>query len=241
MRYLISLVLLFVAFACQKEEIAPKPVGKEVRWVRQSVEYDAICQQVYRQAWLAVKATAAKHRGNWAVVLDIDETVLDNSRYQEMLYEQDKSYPWYWADWCYEEKCPPVPGVKAFLDSVRALGEQAQIVYITNRADSLEGATISNMMKVGLWDERDVMMCRKSREDTKEVRRQEVRDGAGRCQGKGPRQIVALIGDQLPDMLELPEAGDAMEMKAQFLNTGEWGTRFFILPNPTYGYWETGY
>ena len=242
MRHSIWALIVLAAFACQQQSSeAEKPMGNEVQWVRQSVEYQAICQQVYRQAWQAVKAEAARTNEDWVVILDIDETVLDNSRYQEMMYGQNKSYPYYWGEWRLEEKCPPVPGVKAFLDSVRTLGERAHIAYITNRADSLEGATISNMMKQMLWDEKDVILCRKSKADTKEIRRQEVIQGTGRCDGLGTRKVLALIGDQLPDMQTYPSQTAPADFQGHFLGAPEWGQRYFILPNPMYGYGTSGY
>ena len=217
------------------------PLPNDVKWVRYSIEYPALCIQTYRAAWQSVKQQAAQLQEDWAVVLDIDETVLDNSRYQEILHEQQKDYPYYWDEWVLREECPPVPGVRAFLDSVRNLGKYAHVVYITNRKQKLEAATLSNLKKTGLWQEGDLLLCRIDRSDTKEIRRQEVINGTGRCEGMGPRRIIALIGDQLADFMEYPPNGKVLDQKEALIASPGWGVSYFVLPNPMYGYWVQGY
>ncbi len=55
----------------------------EIKYVRDSSEYAALTRQIYRLAGEAVAAAARSLPANgWAVVLDIDETALDNSAYQ---------------------------------------------------------------------------------------------------------------------------------------------------------------
>ena len=85
----------------------------ELTWQRFSVEYQALCLQTYHLAWEAVKSRTASMDKDWAVVLDVDETVLDNSRYQEILHEKNEKFNYYWDGWVKEENCPPVPGAKA--------------------------------------------------------------------------------------------------------------------------------
>src|SRR6266542_5713758 len=52
------------------------------KYVRDSEEYAALARQVYRSAGDAVDRARSAAPGPWAVVLDIDETTLDNSTYQ---------------------------------------------------------------------------------------------------------------------------------------------------------------
>ncbi len=220
---------------------AQRPYPVELKWVRQSVEYAAICVQTYRQAWQAVKARTADLEKDWAVILDVDETVLDNSGYQEILYRENKSFPYYWDEWVKEQRCPAVPGARAFLDSVRSLGKFAHIVFITNRNQHLAEATEANLRALGLMQDGDVLLCQRGKQDSKEKRRREVITGTGRCEGLGPRVIVALIGDQLADVTTYPEHIPPEQYRSHFLNAPEWGTKYFLLPNPQYGYWMRGY
>jgi 5'-nucleotidase (lipoprotein e(P4) family) len=232
-------VLLFVT---PSFTFAQEKLPKEVRWVRESVEYAAICEQTYRAAWQSVKTMATAMTDHWAVVLDVDETVLDNSPYQVELYERGETFsPKTWAEWVNRMEAKAVPGAKAFLDSVRTLGELAHIVFITNRDADLEQATFENLRKHGLWQDEDVLLCRRDRSDTKEIRRQEVLKSEGRCQGLGKRKIIALIGDQIGDLLAKEGGKSAQELKESLLSSWELGIKYFLLPNPMYGSWERGY
>lgn len=235
----LSLTVFLIVLPGCHSSVSKYPV--DLMWVRQSVEFEAICIQTYRAAWESVKSRAASVQQDWTVVLDVDETVLDNSRYQEILFEQNRDFPYYWDDWVREEACPAIPGVKAFLDSVRSLGKFAHVVYITNRNAPLEESTRNNLQKVGLWREGDVLLCQKGKEDTKEIRRNEVMLGTGRCDGMGKRTLLVLIGDQLGDVAAYPPDVLPGEYKNYYHNSDKWGSQYFLLPNPMYGYWVGGY
>src|SRR5262245_55604156 len=62
---------------------AGPPMAKEIHWVRNSAEYRAITRQTYALAAQAVESKKKAYGGPWGVVLDVDETVLDNSQYQK--------------------------------------------------------------------------------------------------------------------------------------------------------------
>ena len=64
----------------------------DIRWVTESIEYAALCKQTYDMAWPVVKAAAGEQSGQWAVVFDIDETVLDNSKYQIQRAAMDSGF-----------------------------------------------------------------------------------------------------------------------------------------------------
>ncbi len=231
------LVFTFLILSCQQ------PGGDTgIRWVDESVEYAGLCVQTYRAAWQFVESQANATDENWAVVLDVDETVLNNTGYQKELFETGVGHSAdRWDAWTRREEATPVPGAKIFLDQVRALSEKAQVVFITNRTAGQEEVTKNNLKKYGLWSDNDVLMGKKNSDDSKEVRRQEVITGSGRCEGKGPRKIIALFGDQLAD-LEAPQKSDSMKnMREAYVTRGEWGARYFMFPNPMYGYWERGY
>lgn len=238
----LALAAVFLLSGCQKiQPGSHQEYPVELKWQRYSVEYQAVCLQVYRQAWQHVKRRAATLQEDWAVVLDVDETVLDNTRYQEILFEENRDFPYYWNEWVKEEKCPAVSGANIFIDSVRTLGEFAHVVYITNRNAPLEESTRNNLIKTGLWQQGDVLLCQQSHADTKEVRRQEVLTGAGRCEGMGPRKIIALIGDQLGDVAAYPRGVAADDYRHYYRKSPQWGVQYFILPNPMYGYWFSNY
>lgn len=212
----------------------------ELQWFRKSVEYDLLCIQIYRNAWQVVKSSVENSDGPWAIVMDVDETVLDNSRYQEILWEKNKRYPYFWDEWIRRGECPAVPGAKTFLDSLRTLGPSAQVVFITNRTSSADIETKQNLIAAGLWQPGDMVMGKRDSSDSKEIRRQEVLNGTGRCQDLPPRRIVALFGDQIGDFVEYQFTTlNALEQEQK--TKPDYGTKYFLLPNPLYGYWERNY
>lgn len=240
-RSLAALSLSILLPLCASAEDAKLP--KDIAWVTTSVEYAALCRQVYRQAWEAVERAAAATKGDFAVVLDLDETVLDNSTYQKEMAAAGKGFSYEtWNAWLEREEAGAVPGAKRFLDRVRGLGSRARLVYITNRGAEYDKNTVANMKKLGLWGEADLLLARQDREDKKPVRRACVTEGSGRCKKNGPMPIVALLGDNVNDFYEVKGADAAKALRAGKLAAEtEWGTRYFVLPNPMYGAWERDY
>ena len=216
-------------------------ITNDIKWVRSSVEYQAICIQTYRWAWSAVKEASKQIDTPWAVVLDVDETVLDNSPYEAMIAEKGLKYPAMWSEWVLSTKADAVPGAKAFLDSINTLGNGSHVVFITNRDTSFERATIENLKNLNMWDDDYLMLCRRDKSDTKVVRQNEVKTGSGRCQGEGERKIVARICDQLPDVADYASGTSPEELRDMFKESSIWGSISFVLPNPMYGSWLTDY
>ena len=211
----------------------------EIKYVRDSAEYAALARQIYRLAGEAV-ATQAKPlpADGWAVVLDIDETALDNSAYQleraayRLPFDQLS-----WQAWMRRSQAGLVPGVKEFVQRVRDL--RGRVAWITDREvldkdDDLTTATKNNLGNVGLWGEKDLLCMRHGSKDRKAVRRRELATGEGSCSWPDkPIPVLVFIGDQLGDFPgdgeSYPDAGSA----------DAFGHRFFLLPNPMYGVWTS--
>ena len=199
-----------------------KKLPNDVRWMRESQEYQNLCRQIYRQAEEKISQQAKQERGNLAVVIDLDETVLDNSQYQvERLklglgFTQES-----WSEWVNREEAGLVPGAKAFLKRARKLG--LQVVYLSNRMHANVRPTKENPRALGVLDPEDLFLLRRNKQDTKEIRRTEVISGKGRMKEAGPLKVVAYLGDQMGDFpAEVEEA---------------LGTSVFVFPNPMYGKW----
>lgn len=220
-----------------------KELPRDIQWVTKSVEYAALCEQVYRTAWPVVKKNALAQTKDWVVVFDVDETVLDNAQYAVERFAIGAAHTQEaWSEWVRREQAPPIPGAKAFVDSVRSLGPKAHIAFITNRRFENEEPTISNLRKVGLYKEGDTMLTRKNREDTKADRRRCLETGTGRCEKNGPLVIIALFGDNIRDFMPMRGLDNARIYREKELVKDEnWGTKYFVLPNPTYGSWERDY
>ncbi len=233
-----------------------KPTGTHdnlnaVAWVQTSVEYRAITTQTFRAAAdhldVALKekhwdALVPSERGNAAtglkpaVVMDVDETVLDNSPYQARLIRDGKEYDEIsWDQWVAEKKAKPLPGVLEFARAADAKG--VTLLYLSNRAVHLKDATIANLRAEGLPVKDDSVFlglgthvegCEQNGSE-KLCRR--------RLAGREYR-VLMQFGDQLGDFVEI--VANTPEARAALLaEYDDWfGERWWMLANPTYGSWE---
>ena len=169
-----------------------------------------------------------------AVVLDVDETVLDNSAYQARLIEDGTRFnSGSWLAWVDEEKATPVPGALEFTRYAASRG--VQVIYLTNRNASGEQATRNNLRRLGFpVDERDDTILTRGERDEwtmsdKTPRRQFVADSY---------RILLLIGDNFGDFAN--EAANSLSGRDDSaLNYAPfWGRKWIVLPNPLYGSWE---
>ena len=187
-------------------------------------------------------ALVPEERGNAAtglkpaVVMDVDETVLDNSPYQARLVRDDASYDeTTWDLWVAEKKAKPVPGVVDFAKAANAKG--VTILYISNRAEHLKEATLANLKAVGLPVADDsvflglgtfVKDCEQNGSE-KNCRRQL----AGR-----KYRVLMQFGDQIGDFVQV-EVNTREGRNRLYEEYNDWfGERWWMLPNPSYGSWE---
>lgn len=234
---------LFISYTPTTSAQSNQEMSRDLKWITQSVEYVALCTQVYNNAWQAVQRAAQNESRDWVVVLDVDETVLDNSQYAVERRAIGADYtPESWAKWVFRKEATLVPGAKKFIDRVRSLGELAHIAYITNRRFEHEQATFENLQKYDLFKPGDIILTRKGREDTKAKRRRCLETGTGRCQDSGPLVILALIGDNIRDIMPVRGLEQARALRQEKVpEDPNWGVKYFILPNPTYGSWVRDY
>ena len=196
----------------------------DVRWVRQSAEHRTLCEQLFRQATVAILRQVKMEKGskNLAVVVDLDETVLDNSLYQVERWKAGLSFTQdSWSDWVNRKEAGLVPGAKEFLSTVRKKG--VRVVFLSNRMNHNLEPTRGNLRLLGVLDPKDLFLLRLDKNDLKEVRRKEVTDGTGRMKKVGPLHVIGYVGDQMGDF-----PSDVSK---------EFGRINFLLPNPMYGKW----
>ena len=222
-----------------------------VAWMQTAVEYRLIAGQTWRSALVqldrAIKAPgwdalpredrlAALAGLPMAVIVDVDETVLDNSPYQARLLREGKTFDEFtWAEWVREQAARPVPGAVEFARAASARG--VSVFYISNRAADLQDATLGNLRKAGcpvsdpsrfLGLGTVVDGC-ESDGSEKECRRQLV----GRT-----HRVLMQFGDQIGDLVKVTANTPAGREQAVRPYLGWVGERWFVLPNPTYGSWE---
>lgn len=213
-----------------------------VVWMQTSSEYRAMALQTYRAAevnlmraladstWTAaLEQTQPSAARQPAVILDLDETVVDNSALQARLTATQGAYSdQVWTAWVKEVRAGLVPGAAQFLALAHAHG--VAIFYVTNREcdpTKADDPTVALLRRHNLPFEADQLRCKAESSD-KSPRRRAI--------GRNYR-IVMLIGDDYNDFLT---AGSSVEARAAAVAPYEryFGERWFMLPNPTYGSWE---
>jgi 5'-nucleotidase (lipoprotein e(P4) family) len=207
-----------------------------VSWYQHSSEMTALYYQGFNIAKLrldeAIKTkTSAKPL---AVVVDIDETMLDNSPFETLLLNQSyKLSDWY--KWTSKASAKALPGALEFANYAQS--QKVEIFYITNRDDNERAGTLKNLENQGFPNSDEKHLFTKSdlsestgNTSSKEGRRNKV---------AGNFEIALLIGDNLNDFSGLFEDRKINYGKeAVEKNKDMFGKKFIILPNPMYGAWE---
>ena len=222
-----------------------------VAWVQTTQEYRMAAIQAWRAG--AAQLDTALATPGWdalvpadrvnppdglppAVIVDIDETVLDNSPYQARLVRDGGSYDEVtWDAWVREERAPAIPGALEFARAAAARG--ITLFYVSNRAVPLEEATLRTLRALGFPRERPEQFlglgfhvdgCEQHGSE-KTCRRRHV----GRT-----HRVLMQFGDQIGDMATVV-ANTREGRDAAIAPHLDWiGRRWFMLPNPTYGSWE---
>jgi 5'-nucleotidase (lipoprotein e(P4) family) len=216
-------------------------------WVQTAGEYRAAALQAFGGATRALDANlaapevtaAVEQTGSFetlppAVIVDIDETMLDNSPFEARLILEGGSFSEeLWAGWVEERSARAIPGAVEFARHAASRG--VVVFYVSNRVGEAEEATRENLRAAGFpVDERyDTVMLRGERDEWK------ASDKASRRAAVAERHRILLmigddLGDFLPDIRTAPAAREAMVDRY----ASWWGTRWFVVPNPMYGSWE---
>ena len=234
---------------------AAKPAADDnlnaVAWTQTAIEHDLIYLQTYRDAqarllpalkdksWdaLTKEDRAAPVKGlKPAVVLDIDETVLDNSPYQARLVRSGGEFNEAdWAAWCKEQRARALPGVVEFTQFAAKHG--IAVLYVSNRAKDLDEATLGNLRKAGLpvSGPEAFLGLGTFVQDCEQVGTEK---GCRRQQISRKYRVLMQFGDQIGDFVTVL-ANNAEGRNKAVAPYMRWvGTRWFVLPNATYGSWE---
>ncbi|MGH9458717.1 MAG: 5'-nucleotidase, lipoprotein e(P4) family, partial [Thermoanaerobaculia bacterium] len=215
-------------------------------WLQTAAEYRAAALQTFTTAGRAVEDaladpvwTAAVEQETApaglppAVIVDIDETVLDNSPYEARLIRDRETFSGEtWNAWVEERAALAVPGAVEFAREAAARG--VTVFYVSNRDASAELATRENLRAAGFPLDRrtDVVLLRGERgwtESDKSARRAAV---------ASTHRILLLVGDDLGDFLPNVRVSRAERDALVSRYEEKWGTSWFVVPNPMYGSWE---
>ena len=252
--------LLLIAFAAcdwatAQDAFAPKaprafrtedPVNRGLDanlYMQTAAEYRAACYQAYNLATFRLKEALTKNpTGKPAVIMDLDETVLNNAGYETMMLRSGLAYDKrIWDDWesKHWEQIGLVPGAKEFILEAKGLG--VTIAYISNRNEKFRQNTTMALERLGINVPDDSLLKLRTKTSDKTERQQEI---------ENKFTVILYIGDNLrdfskrfqcrklekktPEELELA-IRERKETVDQYRT--EFGTKWIILPNPVYGEW----
>ena len=226
--------LLFLLLSGLVLSCSPKHSQKDhsMYWQKNAAEYHALCIQAYNLAKIKVdQALVTNSEKPLAIIADIDETVLNNLPYNEMLIEKNTTFTQEnWAAWVYEKTALPIPGALEFYTYADSLG--IEIIYVSNRKVENYEPTKANLISAGFPFDDDTIMLLRDKDGNKEARRNQLTNF----------NIALILGDNLADF-DARFYNQSNEVRIERLNdtSALLGEKFILIPNLIYGSWEMGF
>lgn len=215
-------------------------------WVQSAAEYRAAALGTYAGArrmldvalgdptWTAATEQTGPVAGlPPAVILDLDETAIDNTRFQARVIRQGQTFSnEEWEKWSAEGDAGPVPGAPEFLAYAKSRGVTP--FYVTNRDPHEEVGVRKNLAKLGypVLEGEDNVLLRGERPEWKSDK------STRRAHVAQKYRVLLLLGDDLNDFANAREKSQAERSAIIESSAAWWGSRWFMLPNPQYGSWE---
>jgi 5'-nucleotidase (lipoprotein e(P4) family) len=227
-------------------------------WYQSSAEFKASAIQTYQAATLQLPLAIAdkswtaltNQKENYqqlppAIIVDIDETILDNSPVAAQSVLLNAGYdPKRWDQWVAMAAAKAVPGAVAFVNKAEISG--VKVLYISNREcekrtgsdDSCpqKADTLRNLKAVGIekidasqiWLKSEQPLWSSEKESRRLLAAKDFR-------------ILMSIGDDFGDFLPDVKKNITPEKRSTLVDSYQyyWGTKWFVLANPTYGSWQT--
>jgi 5'-nucleotidase (lipoprotein e(P4) family) len=231
---------LFILFAislflpasllAQKNDQGFRDYTNAVLWQQHSGELRALTFQAYNFARLSLLAqlTKADPMKKNAVVVDIDETVLDNSPFQGRELQHGRSYAQKeWEEWTSKGIADTIPGALGFLTFAARFN--VEVFYVSNRLTTEATGTLHNLKRFGFPNADSEHLLLNSGSSDKEPRRNKIRENYN---------ILLLCGDNLSDLSNVFYRENKNTREEVDRAWQSFGTQFIVFPNPMYGDWE---
>jgi 5'-nucleotidase (lipoprotein e(P4) family) len=252
---LAALVALVVALGCATPQVArpaPDPPASDllnaVLWMQRSVEFKASALTAFALARIRLDQALADP--NWtgapkeqtgayqslppAVILDVDETIMDNSGYQAWMTLRGTTFdPKTWNAYVNTVASRAVPGALEF--ARYADGKGVKLFYISNRTAEEEPATRQNLEKLGfpMGGSVDTMLMTRKQPDWGSAK------GTRRAFVAKSYRVLLNVGDNLGDFVDEYRGTEAERLKVLEQHRERWGREWIVIANPAYGSFES--
>ncbi len=253
---LVALILL-VALGCaiQRPPVAaqaPEPPASDllnaVLWMQRSVEYKASALTAFALArirldqaladkdWTAApkEQTGAYQALPPAIVLDVDESIIDNSGYQAWMTLKGTTFDSKtWNAYVNTVTSQVIPGAVEFARYADSKG--VKVFYVSNRTADEEPATRKNLEKFGfpMGGNVDTMLMTRKQPDWGSAK------GTRRAFIAKSYRILINVGDNFGDFVDDYRGGEAERLKVMEDNKARWGREWIMIANPSYGSFES--
>jgi acid phosphatase len=242
-----ALAALAAAPGLAAEAVPPSDLLNAELWMQSAVEYRANCLTVYALARtrldeaLADKSwTAVDQTGNYqdlppAVILDLDETAIDNSAYEAGLAVSGGDFdPKSWDAWTKAEQAKAIPGAVEFTTYADAKG--VKVFYVTNRNADQKEATKRNLQALGfpMGGNVDTFLMQRDRPEWASSAK-----GARLAYVAKDYRVLLLFGDNIGDFSDKYNGSIAERDQAFAALKAHFGHDWMMLANPSYGSWES--
>jgi len=234
--------------AARAQEVQPNDMLLATLWTQRSVEFKGNALTVFALARIRLdealadkKWTAApvEQKGDYqalppAVILDIDETLLDNSRYQVWMLRNNQTFSTKtWNQFCAAQISTAIPGAVEFTKYADSKG--VKVFYITNRGAETEKDTRENMAKFGfpMGGNVDTFLMQNEKPEWASAK------GTRRAVVTKDYRVLLNIGDNFGDFDDRYRTSDAERQKAFEADMAYWGRQWLVIANPTYGSFDT--
>ena len=243
-----SMLIALPQAASAQDAVPQNDLLNATLWMPKSVEYKANTLAIYALARMQLDAALADK--NWtaipdeqgeayadkpaAIILDADETVLDNSVYEASLIQRGTGFSGKeWTAYVKDEVTKAIPGAVEFTQYAASRG--VKVFYVTNRTKEEEPATVENMTKLGfaMGGNVDTVLTKGEQEDWKSAK------GTRRSFVAKDYRVLLLLGDNLGDFVDDYNGDAAARMAVYEKNMSHWTKDWLMLPNPSYGSWES--
>ena len=248
----LSILALVVTVGLAGPALAQDPPAHDllnaVLWMQRSVEYKAhalgafalarirLEQALADPSWTAAprEQTGAYQALPPAVILDADETILDNSGYQAWNVLKDTTFdPKTWTAYVNTVTSVAIPGAVEFAQYADAKG--VKVFYITNRTIEEEPATRKNLEKLGfpMGGNVDTVLTARKQPDWGSAK------GTRRAFLAKTYRILLNLGDNFGDFVDEYRGSETERLKVLEDNRDRWGREWIMLANPSYGSFES--
>jgi len=248
----LAMLVLAVTLAAAAPAVAQDPPAHDllnaVLWMQRSVEYKATALTAFALArirldqaladpsWTAApkEQTGAYQSLPPAIVLDIDESILDNSRYQAWMVLKDTTFdPKTWTAFVNTLTSVPIPGALEF--ARYADGKGVKVFYISNRTAEEEPATRKNLEKYGfpMGGNVDTMLMARKQPDWGSAK------GTRRAFVAKTYRILLNVGDNFGDFVDEFRGTEAERLNVLEQHKDRWGREWIMIANPAYGSFDS--